>query len=361
MGLLPSFRASVLIAALAILGGCLGAPQPPLSLEPASSAALKGIASIGRSNPAKSWMLPDAQKKQSLLYVSNQGSGSVTVYTYLNGGGLVLVGTLTGFSKPTGMCTDNAGNVWIPDYGTGYLYEYQHGGTTPIDSIKQHTGLPYDCAVDPTTGNLAVANQHPNAKYGAKGLVDVYSLKGAKGGGSYSTASGFKNVYFVAYDNKSNLYVDAIPCPPSGCGSLNSKPKHLGAEQGRSQYYLPGLFELSNGGSLFTQVTISGATLNSPSAINWVQPTLLLGDQNFQGQGTNGAYKLLVSGSTATVVGTLPFKGTQQAYGFWRRAGRVVVPDYSGNIVRVYSLSDGSLVSTLTTGISLPFGAVVSQ
>ena len=306
-------------------------------------------------------MLPDAQKKQSLLYVSNQGSGSVTVYTYLNGGGLVLVGTLTGFSKPTGMCTDNAGNVWIPDYGTGYLYEYQHGGTTPIDSIKQHTGLPYDCAVDPTTGNLAVANQHPNAKYGAKGLVDVYSLKGAKGGGSYSTASGFKNVYFVAYDNKSNLYVDAIPCPPSGCGSLNSKPKHLGAEQGRSQYYLPGLFELSNGGSLFTQVTISGATLNSPSAINWVQPTLLLGDQNFQGQGTNGAYKLLVSGSTATVVGTLPFKGTQQAYGFWRRAGRVVVPDYSGNIVRVYSLSDGSLVSTLTTGISLPFGAVVSQ
>jgi len=102
------------------------------------------------------------------------------------------------------------------------------------------------------------------------------------------------------------------------------------------------------------------ATLNSPSAINWIKPTLLLGDQNFEGQGTNGAYKLLVSGSTATVVGTLLFEGTQQAYGFWRRAGRVVVPDYSGNIVRVYNLADGLLISTLATGISRPFGAVVS-
>lgn len=106
---------------------------------------------------------------------------------------------------------------------------------------------------------------------------------------------------------------------------------------------------------------MSGATLNSPGAINWIKPTLLLGDQNFEGQGTNGAYKLLVSGATATVVGTLPFNGTQQAYGFWRRAGRVVVPDYTGNIVRIYTLSNGSLDSTLTTEISSPFGAVVSQ
>ena len=348
MCLTTSLRVALSVVAFsAILAGCGNASPAPGRVVPYSR--------------QKSWMLPGAQKQQSLLYISNQGNGSVTVYTYLNGGGLVLVGTLTGFSKPTGMCTDSAGDVWIPDYGTGALYEYAHGGTTPIDVIKQHTGLPYDCAVDPTTGNLAVANQHPNAKYGAKGLVDVYPLKGAKGGGSYSTASGFRNVYFVAYDNKSNLYLDAAPCPPSGCGSLNSKPAYRGRPQARPQLYNPGLFELSKGGSFFSQLAISGATLNSPSAINWIKPTLLLGDQNLEGQGTNGAYKLLVSGSTATVVGMLPFNGTQQAYGFWRRAGRVVVPDYTGNIVRIYDLSNGSLDSTLTTEISLPFGAVVSQ
>ncbi len=85
-----------------------------------------------------------------------------------------------------------------------------------------------------------------------------------------------------------------------------------------------------------------------------------MGDQNFQNQGTPGAYKVFVSGAKATVVGTLPFNSTQQSNGFSRRADRVVVPDYTGNIVRIYSLSDGSLISTLTTAISLPFGAVVS-
>ena len=359
MCLLKSLRVALGGVALsAILAGCGSSSPQPVPVAPGSSVDFNGSATTVHSRQ-KSWMLPAAQKQQSLLYISNVGSASVTVYTYLNGGGLVLVGTLTGFSRPTGMCTDNTGNIWIPDYGTGTLYEYAHGGTSPIFTIKQHTGLPYDCAVDPTTGNLAVANQHPNAKYGAKGIVDVYRLKGSKGGGSYSAVNGFKNVYFVAYDNKSNLYVDAVPCPPSGCGSL--KPRHLGAARARPQLYNPGLFELSNGGSYFSQLTISGATLNTPSAINWIKPTLLLGDQNFQGQGTNGAYKLLVSGSTATVVGTLPFKGTQQANGFWRRAGRVVVPDYTGNIVRIYNLSDGAPISTLTTEISAPFGAVVSQ
>ena len=43
---------------------------------------------------------------------------------------------------------------------------------------------------------------------------------------------------------------------------------------------------------------------------------LCSGDQNFEGHGTNGAYKLFVSGSTATVVGTLPFTGTQKRLDF---------------------------------------------
>jgi integrase len=54
---------------------------------------------------------------------------------------------------------------------------------------------------------------------------------------------------------------------------------------------------------------------------------------------------VFVSGSTATVVGTLPFNGTQLAYGFWRRAGRVIVPDHTGNIVRIYNLSDDGSAS----------------
>jgi hypothetical protein len=246
------------------------------------------------------------------------------------------------------MCTDNAGDIWIPDYSTRKIVEYAHGGTSPIFSITQHTGLPFDCAVDPATGNLAVANQHPNGHFQTYSDVEVYP-KGSKRGQNYFPATGFSQVFFVAYDNKSDLFADGTPCLPYGCGS--------GGFSGGP----PALFELSKGDSKFTQLTLSGATLNQPSAINWIKPTLLLGDQDFQNQGTNGAYKVFISGSTATVVGTLPFKDTQLTYGFWRRAGRVIVPDHTGNIVRVYNLSDGSLYTTLTTKISLPFGAVVSQ
>jgi hypothetical protein len=335
-----------LAAGTAILAGCNGS-TPQLfapSATQTSSVAFDDARLPSRPVRERSWMVPGAQQQPSLLYVSNSGTSTVTVYTYLNGSGLLLVGTLSGFSLPTGMCTDNAGNVWIPDYDTGALYEYAHGGSSPIEIIRQHSGHPYGCAVDPKTGNLAVTDQHPNGKYQSFSVVDVFP-KGSKTGRPYSPANGFKEVYFDAYDNMGNLYADGTPCQ-SDC------------------YYgggPPALFELSKGGSVFTQLTLSGGTLYQPSAVNWVKPILLVGDQNFQNRGTNGAYKLFVSGSTATVVGTLQFAGTQQTYGFWRRAGRVVVPDHTGNVVRIYNLSDGTLFSKLSSEISLPFGAVVSQ
>ncbi len=329
-----------LTIALTIAAGCAGGPKTtPLVAAPVSPIAFTGSTPKVHPNGSKSWMLPEAQNQLSLLYVSNSGTASVTVYTYLNGGGLLLVGTLTGFSRPTGMCTDKTGDVWIPDYGTNTLYEYKHGGTTPIETIRQvGSSRPVDCSIDPDTGNLAVVNQFPNAHYYPAGNVKIYP-KGSRNGTKYRAPYGTEPD-FLAYDDKGNLYVD---------GTLNPYG------------YGDSLFELPNGGKQFTNLTLEGGTLNIPGAIQWVKPTLLVGDQNFQNQRTNGAYKLFVSGSTATVVGTLQFKGTQQAYGFWRRAGRVIVPDHTGNIVRIYNLSDGSLFSKLTTGISSPFGAVVSQ
>ena len=106
---------------------------------------------------------------------------------------------------------------------------------------------------------------------------------------------------------------------------------------------------------------LRGAKLYKPGAIQWVNPTLLIGDGNFKNQGIAGAYKAFVSKTAATVVGTLSFPGTTNLGAFWRRAGLVIVPDTGANIVRIYNLSDGSLYASLTTGISQPFGAVVSQ
>ena len=284
-------------------------------------------------------MKPDAKNQPSLLYVSNWGTADVTVYTYLNGGGLVLVGKLTGFSLPAGMCTDKAGDIWIADYGTGVkkLYEYAHAGTSPIRILRQENGKPYDCSVDLNTGSLAVANELPKGKL-TFANVTVYPA-GAHEGIHYAPPYGFQRVDFLAYDDKSNLYVDGL----------------------ESYYTVRKLFELHKGGIKLRRLALRGGSLQEPGAIQWVNPTLLIGDNNLGNQGVAGAYKVLVSKTVATVVGKLSYKDTQAAGAFWRRAGRIVVPDTAGNIVRIYNLSDGSFYGSLTAGISQPFGAVVSQ
>ncbi len=218
-------------------------------------------------------MLRSAQKQPSLLYISNSGTSNVTVYTYLDGKGLLLVGTLTGFSSPAGMCTDSVGNVWIPDAGTRRLYEYAHGGTKRIETIQQQSGYPYSCSVDPTTGNLAVASQHPNGKYQSYSVVDVYP-KGSRTGTRYSTPHGFKDVYFVAYDNASNLYADATPCFRDSCYYDRNGP--------------PGLYELSKGGSEFKRLTLRGATLYQPIAIELGEANHTLGRSEFSEPGDAG-------------------------------------------------------------------------
>jgi hypothetical protein len=321
-----------LLGAAAILAGCGGTDASPTGSLPAANVSVPAAF----PNRSASWMMPET-KSTSLLYVSNAGSSDVTIYTYLDGKGLVLVGQLTGFSFPTGMCTDGAGDVWIPDYDTGKIQEFTHGGASPIFTISERTGHPYDCAIDSNTGSLAVANQQPGNQHALDGQVVVYP-KGSHQGRSYAPQHGFGEVDFLAYDDKSNLFAD---------GAAND--------------YGNGLFELAKGGTELTPLTISGATLYSPGAVNWIKPTLLVGDQNLGNRGEPGAYKFFISGSTATVVGSLMFAGTQQMYGFWRRAGLIVVPDHLGNVVRIYSLSDGTLVSKFGTEISLPFGAVVSQ
>ena len=76
------------------------------------------------ANRRASWMSPDAKKAKSLLYVADEGANDVLVYTYPAG---KLMGTLTGFETPTGICSNKAGDVFILN-GNGTTVEvYAHG------------------------------------------------------------------------------------------------------------------------------------------------------------------------------------------------------------------------------------------
>jgi hypothetical protein len=328
--------ASIIAIVIAGLTGCSGAGDPAVVTTRSETKA---------PAYAKSWMLPSARRTPNLLYISNQGSGTVSVYNYKNGSDLTLVGTLTGFSQPGGMCTDKRGNVYVTDYPVRRIDIYAHGASTPTTVIQQKVGFPFACAIDPTTGNLAVTEEHPNAHYESHATVDIYRPGDDKGQGTiYGGHNTFSEAYFDAYDGRGNLFVDGTPCQSSYC------------------YYgggPPTLFELPKGSTRFVRLTVKGATLKNPTGLDWVSPTLLLTDALTKD--TPLGYKVLVSGSDATVVATLSYSGTEKPFGVGQRAKSVIVPDSATDSVRLYSLSDGSPTGSISEGLSEPFSAVVSQ
>lgn len=147
-----SLRALGALGFVAVLAGCsgYGTTLQPGAAPPNASAASHGPA-------ARSWMLPEA-KNNDLLYVSDLLAQVVYIYTYR---GHKLVGTLTGFFNPEGLCVDKAGDVYVTNdtsEGVHQITEYAHGATTPLRTLNDPQGRANGCSVDPKTGDLAVAN-----------------------------------------------------------------------------------------------------------------------------------------------------------------------------------------------------------
>ncbi len=116
--------------AAALLAGC-GGPQPPIG---APGGTLQDQTSWVRPDRGESWMESSASK--TLLYVDDDTSNDTYVFDYPSG---KLVGKLTGFYDPKGMCVDQKGDVYISNSQYGLLTEYAHGGTKPIN-IYQDPG-----------------------------------------------------------------------------------------------------------------------------------------------------------------------------------------------------------------------------
>src|SRR5580692_9952337 len=130
------------VASLAVLAACSGSQSVPGSSPgtvPTATDPTLNVSRLVTVSPVsyegnrtthrdlgKSWMSPAAKARPSLLYITNQGNGTATVYTYSNGSGLALQGTLTGFQQPTQPCVDKAGDVFIPDYLASTITEYAH-------------------------------------------------------------------------------------------------------------------------------------------------------------------------------------------------------------------------------------------
>lgn len=164
------------------------------------AAALAGCSFSSMSQiPAASPLSPNASSK-TLVYVSDYSS--VLVYAYETG---TQVGKLDYFNHAAGSCTDAAGDVYVANDGDADVIEFSHGGTKP-KYIVDPSPYPVDCAIDRTTGNLAVINQYGYSEY-APGIVAVYAAGKGKPKlykSPFSTA-----LVSGAYDARGNLLVSA--------------------------------------------------------------------------------------------------------------------------------------------------------
>jgi hypothetical protein len=313
-----SMLGSVAFAALAACGAPQTSTTPPVQQNAPSAQ------NAGRE---QSWMLPEA-KSEDLLYVANVYT--ITVYSYPRG---KLVGTLQNFYTPYGECVDKTGDVYITDGKFGKIYEYAHGGTKPIHTVNDPSYRAYGCAIDPTTGNLAVANYSDNSA--RSGNVAIY--RKARGFPKSYVGYGFYYYYYLGYDPKGNLYVDGL------FGSYGD-----GFEFG----------ELRKGGGKINPILL-GQSIAGPGGIQWDGKYVALGD-------SAGAaiYQYTFAGSKATLQGTTHLTGAGDPVGQFGIVGsRVVTANqfFSGSAVLVYPYpSGGAATKTITNGVFYPFSAVVS-
>jgi hypothetical protein len=101
-------------------------------------------------------MSPEAATAKLLLYVGDWDTNDVNVFDYKSG---KLVGALTGFDEPYGMCVDAAGDIYVSNFEGGNAVEYAHGGTTVLNTYDS-SGEPIGCSVD-AKGDVAATSFSP--------------------------------------------------------------------------------------------------------------------------------------------------------------------------------------------------------
>jgi hypothetical protein len=283
------------------LSGCGGLPTAS-AMHPQSSQMLV--------HARKSWMSPDAGK-QWLLYVSDYTYGVVDVYNYKNP--RRLYGQLAGFTSPNGLCVDTAGNVYVVDSQTWDVYEFAHGGTTPIATAQDIYGRPNGCAFDPTTGNLAVTNGYVPPHY--PGNVDLF-VGGLQGSQTTYSTPVLQNYDPGGFDPKGNLFLEGYNVT-STTGTL---------------------VELPAGSSTFA--VLSGITIIQPGSVQWDGSYVAVTDQNYQNNAHTAIYRVTVSGSGVTIVRTTVLTDRCSSYGNYTD---VVQPFITGTTKNLNTVVGGNV------------------
>ena len=326
MSILHSARYGAVCVAVGVIAACSSSP-PQIT-----SATMAGAQPDGRGVPSghidrrESWMSPEASKEQLLYISSNSSPANVFAFSLPQ---LHLVGTLTGFRSPQGLCVDPEGDIWVTDPGSQQIFEYAHGGTTPIATLSEMYYHPVECSVDPTTGNLAVVNGPIN---GAPINVAVYPS--AQGTPKYYTDYNVEDYYYCGYDNDGNLFVDAL-----------SQSSHFA------------LIELRAGAAGFNSVTLN-QVIGAPGGVQFADHFLAILDED-----DNVIYQFAVNadGQGREVGATTLSDASNSVKQLWIQDKRVIVADPGALTTWFYHYPGGGNPFNALEGYGKPIGVTISR
>jgi hypothetical protein len=277
-------RLALTTAVIFVLAGCGGAgttvPQGATTQSRAFKASYKGdllyLAGV----------TPSATEVDILTYPQDQ-----------------LVGTITLSAAAHDLCSDTSGNVWVVAgilNGESWVYEYAHGGTTPIKTLDVGNYVATGCSVDPATGNLAVV------VYSAGVIIFPH---GSASGTRYGTGV---DSYLCGYDDKGNLFVD-------GFSNLQ-------------------VAELPRGSSQFTVITLDKTGV-ADGGIHWDGKYMAISTSYPHRQ--HVIYRFRISGSSAEVVQTVYFRHQWQGWKFWVQGHTMVAPTPHGIATALWNYPSG--------------------
>ncbi len=225
-----------------------------------------------------SWMAPEARALKRLLYVADEGSGDVSVFSYPKGN---AVGMLTGFDVPSGICTNKAGDVFVLNGGGTTIEVFAHGGTQVLRTLQ----LPsYRGSTVPSTRRTATSpwarsmvTRAPSRSSRTPWAMPVTYIPPNENG-----------LPGCAYDNQGNLFCNAF-------------------STGNQSF---ALFELPSGSATVQQIAVTTSAL--AGSMQWDGKYLAFTDGS---QGT--IEQLQVSGSTGSIVGSTTLDNTGAVWQFW--------------------------------------------
>jgi hypothetical protein len=278
--------------------------------------------------PRFATLAPDAVEGRKREYVINYYGTYAGIFDYPKSeqeigeindvGGQGCSDVLYGYGKKT---------FWIVA-AADQITEYMVRKTKPIKTLSVTVGSPSSCAMD-TGGDLAVGILYDN--YGPGG-GDIVIFKHASGTGTVYTTP-LAREYFDGYDNNGNLFFDGFT--PSSRFELLELPK----------------------GSNKIQAITTSNTVSFPGSVQWDGTYLTVVDQD-----TAEMYQYTVSGTTATLKGTVSLSGSSDCAQTWIAKGVVYCGDAGNEDGEVYNYpAGGRAIAVFTGSFDLPLGVVAAD